>query len=373
MAITHLTIEGFRSLKRVEWSPAPLNVLIGPNGSGKSNLLRGLRLLRSAARGTLHDDILASGGMGALVWDSRAQLIMWNVTLANKPLHYRLALQRLGSGAEYVIARELLQERNDQETLIDRHSRQVTIYAEQLDLSLRPNAERETALHFGRYDKKVDAVGERLRSIAVYHDLNVHEGAPLRQASLARRETTLSADGHNLIPVLHTLYSTDRAFKETMNNAMSAAFGREFEELIFPPAADQRVDMRIRWRSLRTEQSTANLSDGTLRFLMLVAILAAPTDNEVIAIDEPELGLHPHMLPIIAELAQQASERSQIIFTTHSPQFLDAFAEPPATTVVTLENGESKFEMLAGQDLAAWLQRYTLGELFRSGELEAMV
>ncbi|MGZ5474234.1 MAG: AAA family ATPase, partial [Thermoanaerobaculia bacterium] len=115
------------------------------------------------------------------------------------------------------------------------------------------------------------------------------------------------------------------------------------------------------------------LSDGTLRFLMLVTILASPHTGELIAIDEPELGLHPNMLPIIAELAQQTSERTQVIFTTHSPQFLDAFPEPPATTVVTLENGESKFEMLSGEDLKEWLERYTLGELFRSGELEAMV
>jgi predicted ATPase len=154
---------------------------------------------------------------------------------------------------------------------------------------------------------------------------------------------------------------------------MRTAFGREFEELLFPPAAEQRVDMRIRWRSLRTEQSTASLSDGTLRFLMLVTVLASPANNEVIAIDEPELGLHPHMLPIITELAQRASEQTQVVFTTHSPQFLDAFAEPPATTVVTLQNGESKLEMLSGKDLEEWLKRYTLGELFRSGELEAMV
>ncbi|MGZ5473273.1 MAG: AAA family ATPase, partial [Thermoanaerobaculia bacterium] len=81
MAITHLTIEGFRSLKHVEWSPAPLNVLIGPNGSGKSNLLRALRMLRSAALGNLDDAVFSSGGMGALVWDTRSRRIRWQVAL----------------------------------------------------------------------------------------------------------------------------------------------------------------------------------------------------------------------------------------------------------------------------------------------------
>lgn len=367
MAITHLIIEGFRSLKRVEWSPGRLNVLIGPNGSGKSNLLRAFRLLRSAADGTLNDAVLSSGGMGALVWDSRESRIAWSVTLDDNAT-YALILKRLGNGAEYVITDELLDEGSSK--ILRRAGREVVLND---DIERGSVTSSQSALHEFRHTYTVLELAERLRSISVYHDLNVHETAPLRQAAIARRETMLSQDGQNLIAVLHTLYSTDRGFKEILNDAMRAAFGREFEELIFPPAADQRVDMRVRWRSLRTEQAAAQLSDGTLRFLMLVTILAAPTTSEVIAIDEPELGLHPNMLPIIAELAQRASERTQVIFTTHSPQFLDAFAEPPVTTVVTLENGESKLEVLSGKDLEAWLQRYTLGELFRSGELEAMV
>jgi predicted ATPase len=87
---------------------------------------------------------------------------------------------------------------------------------------------------------------------------------------------------------------------------MRAAFSDDYEELVFPPAADQRVQMRVRWRSLKTEQSAADLSDGTIRFLMLLAILANPSPGELIAIDEPEAGLHPSMLPIIAEHAAAA-------------------------------------------------------------------
>jgi predicted ATPase len=83
---------------------------------------------------------------------------------------------------------------------------------------------------------------------------------------------------------------------------MAAAFGDEFEELVFPPAADQRVQMRIRWKSLKREQSAADISDGTLRFLLLLTILASPEAAPLIAIDEPETGLHPSMLPIIASM-----------------------------------------------------------------------
>jgi predicted ATPase len=152
---------------------------------------------------------------------------------------------------------------------------------------------------------------------------------------------------------------------------MQTAFGDDFEELIFPPAADQRIQLRIRWKSLKREQSAAELSDGTLRFLFLLTVLASPTPAPIIAIDEPETGLHPSMLPLIAEYAVDASTRSQVILTTHSPQFLDAFVGTrPTTTVAKWEYGETTLITLRGEELDYWLKEYTLGALFKSGELE---
>lgn len=105
---------------------------------------------------------------------------------------------------------------------------------------------------------------------------------------------------------------------------MKAAYGDDFEELVFPPAADQRIQLRVRWKSLKREQTAADLSDGTLRFLFLLTVLASPSPAALVAIDEPETGLHPAMLPIVAEYAVDASSRTQVILTTHSPQLLDA-------------------------------------------------
>ena len=154
---------------------------------------------------------------------------------------------------------------------------------------------------------------------------------------------------------------------------MRAAFGDDFEEIVFPPDADQRIQMRIRWKSLRRERSAADLSDGTLRFLYLIAILANPNPPMLIAIDEPENGLHPSMLPIIAEYARDASKRTQVILTTHSAEFLDAFSEfEPAITVAKWSEGKTQLDVLSGERLSYWLQDYTLGKLFRSGELEEL-
>ena len=183
----------------------------------------------------------------------------------------------------------------------------------------------------------------------------------------------MDADGQNLIHVLHTLYNTDRKFEDDINTAMRAAFSDDFDKLVFPPDADQRIQLRLRWKSLKREVSAIDISDGTLRFLFLLAVLASPTPAPLIAIDEPETGLHPSMLPIIAEYAVEASSRAQVILTTHSAQLLDAFTETrPTTTVAKWENGETKLTQLSGEALDYWLDEYSLGTLFTSGQLEDM-
>lgn len=208
----------------------------------------------------------------------------------------------------------------------------------------------------------------------MHHDLHVNQDATIRQAAVARLEKRVAPDGQNLISVLHTLYTGDREFKNEINAAMKTAFGDDFDELVFPPAADQRIQLRVRWRSLQREQSAAGLSDGTLRFLFLLAVLASPDAAPLIGIDEPETGLHPAMLPIIAEYAVAAAQKSQIIFTTHSPQFLDAFEAkaPLTTTVATREQGETHLRILNAEKLGEWLKAYSRGKLFESGELEEM-
>ena len=212
-----------------------------------------------------------------------------------------------------------------------------------------------------------------IASSAIYRDFHTHRDAAIRQAAIARAETRVQPDGQNLIPVLHTLYTGNRDFKDELNTAMRAAFGDDFDELVFPPAADQRIQLRVRWKSLQREQSAADLSDGTLRFLFLLAVLANPSPPALIAIDEPETGLHPSMLPIVAEYARDAATRTQVILTTHSPELLDAFGQQtPTTTVVEWKDGQTQLRVLAGEKLDYWLKKYTLGELYRSKELETM-
>lgn len=396
MGIQNIQIKGYRSLKDVAWKPGKLNVLIGPNGSGKSNLLRALALLQSSAIGDIQKTILKQGGIAPLLWDGSAKEVGWVLKtdpldesrdLRREALTYELRLQRLGNTSSYRVQHEILgnyslvEARKEDEPFkfLERSEwHTVTFDRERRKLSAHegsvPDDQALLSLIAGPFGNPiVMSFRERLVSWSIYHDIHVDQEATLRQAAVARFENRIASDGQNLIPVFHTLYTGDREFKKSVDSAMRAAFSDDFEELIFPPAADQRVQLRIRWKSLKTEQSASDLSDGTIRFLLLLAIFLGTKPGDLIAVDEPEAGLHPSMFPIIAELATEASERTQVILTTHSPQFLDAFqAAVPTTTVVRWIDGQTRLSVIDGEELKRWLKEYSLGALFRSGELEGM-
>jgi len=395
MHITRLQATGYRSLCEIDWRPDSLNVLIGPNGSGKTNLVRLLEMLSASVRGKLADYVQDAGGMDALLYNGSARDI--TVKLRTTPVHegssverdsltYELDLARLGKTSSYAIRNEQLgnyykvEKGRAHEPLkfLERDERHAVVFDEKQKKLTAPGEafpEDESLLSVaGGPFTQNRIIDEYRRSIAawrIYHDLHPNVGL-LKQDPVARLEKYVSPDGGNLVSVLHTLYEGNRDFKQEINSAMRAAFGDDFEELAFPPAADQRIQLRVRWRCLESEQSVAEMSYGTLRFLFLLAILANPEPPPLIAIDEPELGLHPRMMAIVAEYAVAASERSQIIVTTHSPEFLDAFTETPSVTVLDWSTGKTVLRKPSRENLDRWLAAYKLGEVFRSGELEAM-
>ena len=154
---------------------------------------------------------------------------------------------------------------------------------------------------------------------------------------------------------------------------MRAAFGDEFVEIVFQPASAQRIQLAVQWRSSKQPHAGLELSDGTLRFIFLLTVLASPEPAPLIAIDEPEVGLHPSMFPIVAEFAAAAAQRTQVVLSSHSPEFLDVFTEhAPHVTVCHWEDGRTRLFSLVPAKLENWLKEYRLGHLFTSGDLEAL-
>jgi predicted ATPase len=390
MLLQELQIEGFRSLKSVTWKPGRLNVLIGPNGGGKSNVLRALDLLRIAAEGGLGDAIIEMGGMAPLVWDGQAKKIDLSVRYLSDAtgqgeLKYELALRRLGNTGGFEVGDERLTRisRIASETGVvferqfhDEHTTLTQRLASHTLMPVHP-APTETLLSIAQAisDQAASLLQYRIQRWAIHNDMRVDQNAEVRRAIVTRSEKRVSPDGQNLIAVLHTLYTGDRNFEEFLDKALSAAFPDDYDKLIFPPAEHGRTEMRVRRKHRKGADSPADLSDGTLRFLLLVTILGSTDPAPLIAIDEPEVGLHPRMMSIIADVAANAAVKSQVIFTTHSPQFLDAFGEEllPVVTVVTSNGSESELKTIGGDELKSWVADYSLGKFAFSGEAEAVL
>ena len=168
------------------------------------------------------------------------------------------------------------------------------------------------------------------------------------------------------------MYESDREFEGLIDDAMRTAFS-DYEKLKFPAAAGGHIQLQLRRKSGRVD-TAADLSDGTLRFLLLLTALGSPDPAPLIAIDEPETGLHPRMMSIVVEVAANAARKAQVILSTHSPSLLDAFdGEPPTATIVTWDGSETQLKTMEGSELKRWIEDYSLGKFVFSGEADAVL
>ena len=388
MAIRQLEINGYRSLKKAVWKPGPLNLVVGPNGSGKSNLLRLLGLISEAAHGHLAKSIADSGGMVPILWDHQPGSFGWVLSL-HVPLgefpdivaSYEVSVGQVGRGSAYRIERDSYTAWNEpgKDFGTSRNAgyrrdgqgnvaHRGFLKGEICDIEVKEYDENESLLAGVAWDSR-----DELRSWTLHQDIEVGPSSPMRRPTTTQYVTSLSSGGGNLVPLLHTFYTSNRDFKKAIDDGMRAGFGDEYDHLEFQPAAAQQIQLAVQWKSSSEPHAGQELSDGTLRFLFLLTCLAHPDPPPLIAIEEPDAGLHPSMLPIVAEYASAAAESTQLFITSHSPDFLDAFsALSPTVTLCNWESGATQLYTLDSERLKKWLERYRLGHLFTSGELEAL-
>lgn len=209
---------------------------------------------------------------------------------------------------------------------------------------------------FGRLEQ-----GYRM-GIQLYRNYEFGPNAAMRNpSSRDTRADFLKDGGHNLAAVL---------------SSFSGPVRRELIEslrILYDGIVDYRVaagEKLYLEEANGVEIPAQRLSDGTLRYLCLLALLHHPAPPPLVVIEEPELGLHPDVIHVLANLMLRASKRMQLIVTTHSRQLIDALGEEPEAVVICdKEDGESQFRRLDGERMKAWLERYSLGELWSKGEL----
>lgn len=208
-------------------------------------------------------------------------------------------------------------------------------------------------------------VGNNFANISLYRDWHIGRDSEQRLAQKTDLpEHPLLEDGSNLGLVLNDLQH-QLGSREIIENLQK--FYEEAEELSIKIHGGT-VQIFIRESGLIQPIPATRLSDGTLRYLFLMALLLDPTPGPVLCIEEPEIGLHPDILPMIAEMLVDASQRTQLIVTTHSDALISALS-PESVLVCERSDRGSDLRRLDPERLKKWLDNYTLGDLWRMGEI----
>lgn len=367
-----LAVAGYRSLRDVVVPLAPLTVVTGPNGAGKSNLYRALRLLASAARGDVVGAIAREGGLPSVLWAGpenggtqgtiRKKPIAVQLGFASDELGYLidLGIPPSDPGVANPFARdpEIKREQvfagavaKPATLLIDRLRQRTRVRDGRwidLDQPLAPYESIVTDLADGDTGPELLALRRVMSRWRFYDHFRVDGSAPARHPQIGTRSHTLAHDGANLAATWATII--DAGHGAALGRAVDEAFPGSRVEIA---ASDGLFRLTVRQPGLLRPLDAAELSDGTLRYLLLCAALLPARPAPLLVLNEPESSLHASLLGPLAQLVRTASERTQVIVVSHAAAFVDAL---PAAARVSLRKDPSG-TVVEGQgfmDVPAW-------------------
>jgi predicted ATPase len=378
----------------VALSLEPLNVLIGPNASGKSNLVEALSLLSALPRDIL-GPIRDGGGIDNWIWKgagspSRVEVeIVLEIPGGEVPLRYRLAFTSEGLRAQILketLNFELLpKEPPDKALIYDNRGKLVMVKARTVKKvgrrTIRPASGYElygvevssdqsvfSQIKGADVYPELTEVGELFGNIRFFRQWNLGRLAPPRFPQKADLPGDfLLEDASNLGLVLNDFQH--RASTRQILIEKLKLFYESIEE-VTTKVQGGTIQVFLHERGLSTPIPATRISDGTIRYLCLLAILLHPEPPPLICLEEPELGLHPDIIPSIAELLIEASQRTQLIVTTHSEMLVSALSGVPESVVVCERDDRgTSLRRLDPEKLTEWLERYRLGDLWAKGEI----
>ncbi len=368
-----------------EFDLEPLNVVIGPNASGKSNLIEALSILANTPK-DVQDPLRKGGGTIEWLWKGTQELgnatievtvdALWNPV----PLRYRLSFTEFF--ARFVLKDEAVEDayasasgedpivyyqyrdgkpviRVEGATPSERPLKRDDLKTDQSILSQRRDPDSLTELSFLVFHF------ERMR---FYREFQLGHDSSLRRPQQADLiQDYLLEDGSNLAAVLSYLLNQP-AIKSRILDYLQDFYPSVQD--ILAALIGGSIQVSFHEKGLYHPVPSTRLSDGTLRYLCLLAVLCHPESPSVICIEEPETGLHPDVIPKLAKLLVEASERSQIIVTTHSDILVDALTDTPEAVVICEKvDGATQLRRLDADALKIWLEEYRLGELWTRGDL----
>jgi predicted ATPase len=355
--LEQITIENFKSIRRQSLVLGPLNLFIGGNGAGKSNFIGAFRLLREIANQNLEQYTAIKGGADSLLYFGRRQSpkMSFRLTFSDSDVPsvshgYNVGLSGTDDGSLNIA---------DEFALYHERDKYPAPYFEPVSLS-----QKESGLQ-GRTHICVRKALDNLASYRVYHFHDTGDTAPAKAVCDVEDNRFLRPQAENLAAFLYWLQEKKPGCFSNIQDAIRqiAPF---FDGFRLAPSLLNESKIRLEWTEKGSDAYfNANaLSDGTLRFICLATLLLQPDPPPIILLDEPELGLHPAAINLLAALLQSAATRTQIIVATQSVTLVDQFT-PEEVWTVDREDNQSVFRHLAKQDLGAWLDGYSLGELWQ--------
>jgi len=344
----------------------PLNVLIGPNGSGKSNLLEAIGLLR-ATTGDLWQAIRSGGTPSDWVWKRDPAQYPAEI-VARATVEYQLSFT--GIEGHFLILSEWISTLPDRNLIFRRSAGEATIVGRDGEHEIRTDElDFLQSILVQRRDPRnypeLTQLANRFSQIRTYRSWQTGPNSPLRTSqSMDGPKSYLLEDGSNLALVLNRLNNDPPTWRRV--RAFLKDLGQDLDDIRFD-FVDGAVRIMVHESTFTTPSS--RLSDGTLRFLCLLAVLLDPKPAPLICIDEPELGFHPDAVHEVAELLKDASTRTQIIVTTHSRELLDAISDKPESVIVCeRKEGQTQMNRLGSKELMDWAKGYGIGKAWREGE-----
>ncbi len=381
-----LAVSNYRSLRNLVIPLKQLNVVTGANGSGKSSLYRAIRLLADTAQGRVIPSLAREGGLQSTLWAGpevisrsmkrgdhpvqgvvRKERVSLRLAFASDEFSYLIdlglpALGKLGMsafGLDPEIKRELIWHGSvlrPSTMLVDRQRAVVRVRAESGDWSV-------VASNLAAYDSVMGQIAdprnapeiltlrESIRAWRFYDHFRADVEAPARRPQIGTRTPILADDGYDLAAAIQTI--VEIGDRQSFETALADAF---------PGGAvtiendSGRFELLMQQHGLLRPMHAGEFSDGTLRYLLWIAALLTPRPPALMILNEPETSLHPDVLPALARLIAQATQKSQLFVVTHSPKLIAALAEQPGYHSIQLEKsfGETVVSGLAAKDTPSW-------------------
>ncbi len=363
--ITTLAISGYRSLRRVTLALEALNVVTGANGSGKSSLYRSLRLLAEIAQGGVIRAIAAEGGLQSTLWAGpekfsrgmkageqpiqglvRGDVVSLKLGFVTDDYGYAIDLgmpipndlSKFNSDphikAESLWVGQVLRQRNE---IASRKGPGVRVRGEsgewkQSLTDLSPFDSMMTHASDPREAVELLRLRDAMRGRRFYDHFRTDRDAPARRPQIGTYTPVLASDGHDVAAAIQTIVEIGDG--DSLEEAIEDAF---HGSSLYVVEANGYFELEMRQKGLLRPLSMSELSDGTLRYLLLVAALLSPRPPAFMVLNEPEMSLHPDLLPALGRLVARTSERSQVLVVSHSRELVEALEAAAPTNRITLE------------------------------------